>query len=464
LVGDIAKDQGRDAWDVLCDIAVADELNTSFGSPTPPESVEDWKARAQVWRDKRAVIGASDAGAHLDLLASFNYATGMLQRAVREREILPLEEAFRSQPFRSLLPPLGEARAKAKRLGLWAPHLPKEWGGLGLPLLAFARISEELGRSPLGHYALNCQAPDIGNMELLLAHGSDEQRERFLRPLAAGDVRSCFAMTEPENAGSNPLAIATSARRDGDDYVLDGHKWFASSADGASFAIVMAVTNPEEHEAHQRASLTVVPTDTPGFRRVRNISVMGGAGEDYFSHAELRFEGCRVPVANRIGAEGEAFRLAQQRLGPGRIHHCMRWVGICERAFEMTCERLARRELRPGEPLAGRQSQQHALADSRAEIDAARLLVLDTAAKIDRDGARAARVEISTIKFFVAGVLQRVLDRAIQAHGALGMTDDTLLAFWYRHERAARIYDGPDEVHKVVVAKRVLKQHGLIVS
>jgi len=376
-------------------------------------------------------------------------------------EILPLEDGFRTGPFRALLPALAQARAKARRLGLWAPHLPKPWGGLGLPLLEFARISEELGRTPLGHYALNCQAPDIGNMELLLSHGSEEQRERFLRPLAGGEIRSCFAMTEPENAGSNPLAIATSARREGDDYLLDGHKWFASSADGAAFAIVMAVTNPEEHEDHERASLILVPTSAPGFVHVRNIPVMGDVGEDYFSHAELRFEGCRVPVANRIGAEGAAFRLAQQRLGPGRIHHCMRWIGICERAFEMTCERLARRELRPGEPLAGRQSLQHALADSRAEIDAARLLVLDAAAKIDREGVRSARIEISTIKFFVAGVLQRVLDRGVQAHGALGMTDDTLLAFWFRHERAARIYDGPDEVHKSVVARHVLKRHGV---
>jgi alkylation response protein AidB-like acyl-CoA dehydrogenase len=379
---------------------------------------------------------------------------------VRE-ELLPLEAAFLSQPFRTLLPGLREKRERAKALGLWTPHLPSEWGGPGLRLPEFARVSEELGRSPIGHYVCNCQAPDIGNMELLLGHGSPEQQRRFLRPLASGEVRSCFAMTEPQHAGSNPLALSTTAVPDGDHYLLNGHKWFASSADGAAFAIVMAVTNVEEDELHERASMILVPTDTPGYRLLRNIPVMGHAGEDYLSHGELRFESCRVPVANRIGAEGEGFRLAQSRLGPGRIHHCMRWIGICERAFEMTCERAARRELRPGEPLAMRQSVAHAIAESRVEIDAARLLVLDAASKIDRIGARAARVEISAIKFFVAGVLQRVLDRALQVHGGLGLTDDTPLAFWFRHERAARIYDGPDEVHKSVVARQVLKPYGV---
>lgn len=376
-------------------------------------------------------------------------------------ELRPLEAAFLQRPFRELLPALGEKRERARALGLWAPQLPETWGGQGLPLVLFARLSEELGRSPLGHYACNCQAPDIGNMELLLGHGSPEQQQRFLLPLARGEVRSCFAMTEPEHAGSNPLALGTTATRDGDHYVLDGHKWFASSADGAAFAVVMAATNPEDDELHERASLILVPTDTPGYRLVRNIPVMGHAGEDYPSHGELLFVGCRVPVANRIGAEGEGFRLAQSRLGPGRIHHCMRWIGICERALEMTCARAATRELRPGEPLATRQAVAHGIAESRVEIDAARLLVLDAAARIDAAGARAARTSISGIKFFVAGVLQRVLDRAVQVHGALGLTDDTPLAYWFRHERAARIYDGPDEVHKSVVARQVLKPYGV---
>jgi alkylation response protein AidB-like acyl-CoA dehydrogenase len=345
-------------------------------------------------------------------------------------------------------------------LGLWTPHLPRELGGLGLGLSAFARVSEELGRSPLGHYVFNCAAPDIGNMELLLAHGSQEQRERFLAPLARGELRSCFSMCEPENPGSNPVLLSTTAVREGGDYVVRGRKWFTSSADGAAFAIVMAVTNPEAG-AHARASLLIVPTDAPGFERLRNISVMGHAGEDYFSHAEIVYDGCRVPESNRIGPEGAGFALAQERLGPGRIHHCMRWIGVAERALEMACERAARREIAPGRLLASRQAVQHALADSRAEIDAARLLVLDTAARIDRDGARAARVAVSAIKFFVANVLDRVLDRAVQVHGALGLTDDTILSFWMRVERAARIYDGPDEVHKSVVAREMLKRYGV---
>ena len=382
-------------------------------------------------------------------------------RAFIRDEVIPLERALLAQGFRAVLPALEEARRRVKSLGLWAPSMPPGYGGLGLPLREFACVSEELGRSPLGHYVFNCQAPDIGNMEVLLAHGTPEQTERFLRPLANGEVRSCFAMTEPEHAGSNPVWLSATAVKDGGDYVVDGHKWFISSAEGAAFAIVMAITNPDAPKMHQRASQIIVPAGTPGFRIVRNIPVMGDTGSDWMSHAEVRFESCRVPQSNRLGEEGRGFALAQERLGPGRVHHCMRWIGICERAFDMTCHHAAARELAPGKPLAAQQSIQNWIAESRAEIDASRLMVLDTAEKIDREGASAARVEISTIKFFVAGVLQRVLDRAVQTHGALGMTDDTVLAFWYRHERAARIYDGPDEVHKSVVARHVLKQYGI---
>jgi alkylation response protein AidB-like acyl-CoA dehydrogenase len=372
----------------------------------------------------------------------------------------PLEERLLREPFRALLPAVAEARERVKAAGMWAPHLPRELGGLGLPLLDFAHVSEALGRSPLGHLVFNCQAPDVGNMELLHAHGTPEQQRRWLAPLAAGDIRSCFSMTEPGHAGSNPVWLSTTAVRDGGDYVITGRKWFTSSADGAAFAIMMAVTDPAAEKAHARASMIIVPADTPGFRIVRNIPVMGDAGEDYFSHAEIAYEGCRVPVENRIGPEGAGFLLAQERLGPGRIHHCMRWIGVAERAFELMCRRAVDRELAPGEPLAAKQSVQHAIADSRAEIDAARLLTLDAAARIDAHGARASRVAISTIKFYVAGVLQRVLDRAVQLHGALGMTDDLPLSWWYRHERGARIYDGPDEVHKSLVAREVLKGFG----
>ncbi|WP_420125323.1 acyl-CoA dehydrogenase family protein [Longimicrobium sp.] len=379
-------------------------------------------------------------------------------------ELIPLEDGLRAGGFADLVPALEEKRRRVKELGLWAPFLPEALGGLGMSLTEYARVSEELGWSMLGHYSFNCQAPDVGNMELLMHHGSDDQRARWLGPLASGQIRSCFSMTEPEHAGSNPIHLGTTAVRDGDEYVINGHKWFTSSAEGSAFAIVMAVTNPDARRPHERASQIIVPTDTPGFRLVRNISIMGEAGEGYFSHAEVTYEECRVPVANLIGAEGSGFRLAQERLGPGRIHHCMRWIGIAERAFDLMCRRAAERELAPGEPLGSKQAVQHWIAESRAEIHASRLMVLDAAERIDREGAPAARVDISLIKFFVASVLQRVIDRAIQTHGALGLTDDTPLASMARHERAARIYDGPDEVHKSVVAREILRGYGVSVA
>jgi len=384
-------------------------------------------------------------------------------RAIVREGVVLLEPDFLAGGMAAIAPRLDALRQRVREEGLLAPHLPAAYGGAGLPLAVFGRLSEELGWSPLGHYVFNCQAPDVGNMELLLHHGSAEQKERFLRPLAAGTIRSCFAMTEPDRAGSNPVWLGTTARADGGDYVIDGRKWFASAADGAAFAIVMAVTAPEA-PPHRRASMLLVPTETPGYRLVRNIPVMGDAGAGYFSHGEVAFEGCRVPATALIGAPGAGFALAQERLGPGRIHHCLRWVGVCERALHMTCERAARRELAPGVRLASKQAVQHAIADSRAEIDAARLLVLRTAERIDAEGARAARAEVSLIKFFVAGVLDRVLDRAVQVHGALGLTEDTILSFWYRHERAARIYDGPDEVHKSALARHVLRSYGVDVE
>jgi acyl-CoA dehydrogenase len=374
-------------------------------------------------------------------------------------EVYPLESDFLRRPFRELTPVLNEKRERVKAMGLWAPHLPNDQGGLGLTLSEFALVSEELGRTPMGHYLFNCQAPDIGNMEILMAHGTAEQKEKYFDPLARGEVRSCFSMTEPEHAGSNPTWMSTTAVKDGNDYVINGHKWFTSSAEGASFAIVMAVTDPSAVNPYKRASQIIVPIPTPGFELVRNISVMGDEGSDYASHAEVRYENCRVPQDNLLGDEGEGFAIAQERLGPGRIHHCMRWIGICERAFDLMCSYALRRQLSPGVFLAGKQNVQEWIAESRAEIKAARLLVLQTAHDIDREGAAKVREDISLIKFFVAGVLQRVLDRAIQVHGALGLTDATLLSYWYRHERGARIYDGPDEVHKIVVARSVLRRY-----
>ncbi|MDX1612674.1 MAG: acyl-CoA dehydrogenase family protein [Candidatus Promineifilaceae bacterium] len=381
-----------------------------------------------------------------------------------EEQVYPLEEGFRRRPLDELMPLLEQKRQRVKDLGLWAPHLSPDLGGLGLSLTEFAHVSELLGRSPLGHYLFNCQAPDIGNMEILHLHGNAEQHEHFLRPLIHGDVRSCFAMTEPEHAGSNPLWLSTSATKAGNHYLINGHKWFVSSADGAAFAVVMAITNPGADSPYRRASQILVPLDTPGVIPVRRIPIMGHAGAGYFSHSELRFEQCRVPQENLLGEEGAGFAIAQERLGPGRIHHGMRWIGICERALALMCARAANRALAPDKLLASRQAVQHWIAESKAEIYGARLMVLDTAAKIDREGQRAARVEISLIKFHVAGVLQRVIDRAIQVHGGLGVTDDTLLSHWYRHERAARIYDGPDEVHKSVVARRLLREYGVNIS
>ncbi len=380
-------------------------------------------------------------------------------RTIVTNDILPLESAYLQGSFRVVEPALKSLREQVKQQGLWAPHLPEHDGGLGLTLTEFGQVSEELGRSPLGHYVFNCQAPDIGNMELLHQFATPKQRECWLEPLMRGDIRSCFSMTEPEFAGSNPVNMATTAVHDGDDYVINGHKWFTSSADGAAFAIVMAVTNPEA-PPHKRASMIIVPVNTPGFHLVRNIRIMGEEGDSYASHAEISYENCRVPASNLIGEEGKGFELAQLRLGPGRIHHCMRFVGICERAFDMMCSYAVKRELAPGKPLAGKQIIQDWIAESRAEIDAARLMVLHTAHGIDANGAPAMRQQISTIKFFVANVLHRVVDRAIQVHGALGITDDTVLSYWYRHERGARIYDGADEVHKSSLARHILKGYG----
>jgi acyl-CoA dehydrogenase len=386
--------------------------------------------------------------------------TAAVRRFVDE-EVLPVERRVLEGGFGAAGAEIERLRGRVREMGLLAPHMPREWGGGGLSLVDFAPLSEVLGRSVIGHFVFNVQAPDAGNMELLLHHGTDEQRERWLRPLVAGEIRSCFGMTEPEFPGSNPVWMGTTARREGDDYVLDGHKWFTSSADGAVFCIVMAVTDPAAPSPYARASQILVPVEAPGFEIVQNLPVMGERGEGWMSHGEVRLEGVRVPVANRIGAEGAGFTLAQERLGPGRIHHCMRWLGICERAFDLMCGRAAARLLAPGRPLGSRQIVQEWIAESRAEIDAARLLVLRTAWRIDREGAAAARDDVSLIKFHTAGVLQRVLDRAIQTHGALGLTEQTPLAFWWRHERGARIYDGADEVHKTSAARRILERYGM---
>ena len=375
-----------------------------------------------------------------------------------EKELIPLEPIFLAKPTSELLPLLAEKRRLVKQMELWAPNHPREYGGMGLDLMEHALVSESLGRSPLGHYTFGCQAPDAGNIEILHQFGSDEQKDRYLQSLVEGRIRSCFSMTEVELPGSNPVMMDTTAVKDGDDYVINGQKWYSSSADGSEFAIVMAVTNPEAGP-YLQASMIIVPTDTPGFNLVRNIPVMGHAGADYFSHGEILYQNCRVPQSNLLGPEGHGFVIAQERLGPGRIHHCMRWIGICNRAFDLMVARARDRVIAPGKRLAAKQIIQSWIGECAADIQAARLMVLHAAWRIETVGKKEARKEISLIKFVVANVMQKVIDRALQVHGGLGMTDDTILAFFYRHERAARIYDGADEVHKISVAKRILKEY-----
>jgi acyl-CoA dehydrogenase len=380
-------------------------------------------------------------------------------REFMQREVIPLENEMLFGDESALAAGVAKAQAKVKQMGLWAPNHPVEFGGLGLSMVDHGLFAEAVGRSPLGMSVFGTAAPDAGNIEILHTYASAEQRDQWLRPLVAGEIRSCFSMTEPLTAGSNPVLLETTAVREGDEYVINGQKWFTSSADGAAFAIVMAVTDPQA-PPHQRASMIIVPTDTPGFHLVRNVSVMGHSGSGHASHAEVIYQGCRVPAANLLGPEGHGFVIAQDRLGPGRIHHCMRWLGIAQRAWEMMCERANERVIDVGGgTLADKQVIQHWAAEMYAKIQGARLQVLHAAWRIDREGASAARDDIAAIKFVVANTMLEAIDKAIQVHGALGVTDDTILAYWYRHERAARIYDGADEVHKTSLGRRLLRQH-----
>jgi alkylation response protein AidB-like acyl-CoA dehydrogenase len=379
-------------------------------------------------------------------------------RRFMDAEVLPLEgrEHWRLEVGGPAYPAAIRAvQQKAKGLGYWAFHLPRDAGGAGIPFMYYVLVNELLGRSPLAPVCVGSQAPDSGNAEILWKHGSAEQKARWLAPLVAGDIRSCFSMTEPEVAGSDPRLLRTTAVRDGDHYVINGHKWFTSGAHGASFAIVMALTNPENPSPYLRFSQIIVPTDTPGFRIERGVPVMGDTDNH---HAEIRYEDCRVPVTNRLGDEGTGFVIAQERLGPGRIHHCMRWLGMAERAFEMMCRYATQREMF-GSTLARKANIQDWVAECRAEIQAARLMTLHAAWTIDTEGPQAARDEIALIKFHGARMLHLVVDRAIQVYGAAGATEDHILSHFYRQARLARIYDGPDEVHKMTVARRILARY-----
>ncbi len=372
----------------------------------------------------------------------------------REREIMTAldDEVAPGVPYPQNLVAV---REKAKAEGLWNLFMPDERFGPGLKNWEYGLICEELGRSPVAApMAFNCAAPDTGNMEILAEHGTDAQKERWLEPALEGQIRTCFSMTEPEVAGSDPTLLQASARLDGDEWVVDGHKWFTSGAMGASLAIAMVVTDPDA-PPYNRASMICVPTDAAGFELVRPLSVMGherGPG-----HCEIRYTECRVPADSLLGERGAGFKIAQDRLGPGRIHHCMRAIGTAERALEMMCRRANEREAFGG-PLADKQFVQEAIAASRMEIDQARLLTLYAAWKMDTEGKRAARQSISAIKVVAANMVMDVLDRAIQIHGSLGMTDDTPLASLWRFSRMLRLADGPDEVHKMVLARRELNR------
>ena len=386
----------------------------------------------------------------------FEEKLAWMREFVKE-EIWPLEvlEIDDEATFRRLI---GERQREVKARGLWAAHLPPELGGQGFGQVKLGLMHEILGSSMWAPICFGNQAPDSGNSEILALAGTPEQKERYLHPLLEGKLRSAFSMTEPETAGSDPTLLQTRAELVGDEWVINGHKWFTSNGVIADFLIAMVITDPD-NGVYERASMIIVPKGTPGLEVVRNVPTMAGSHERWgYGHAEVFYRDVRVPATNILGKRGQGFLLAQQRLGPGRIHHCMRWLGQARRAFDMLCERALSREAFGG-PLAKKQTIQNWIADSAAEMAAARLLTLHAAWVMDTKGVEAARKEISIIKFYGAKVLHDVIDRAIQIHGALGYSSDLPLEEMYRHARAARIYDGPDEVHRVTVSRLTLREY-----
>jgi len=384
---------------------------------------------------------------HLDWMRNF----------VRE-EIWPLETLVGRLDQAALDRIYAPLQEQVKARGLWAAHLPPDLGGQGFGQVKLGLMHEILGTSPWAPNAFGNQAPDSGNSEILALAGTPEQKERWLHPLLAGDLKSAFSMTEPETPGSDPTQLVSRAVRDGDEWVINGHKWFSSNASIADFLIVMVVTDPEAR-SHQRASMIIVPTDTPGVNILRDVPTMEHP-EEHFGrlggHAEILYEDVRVPYDSLLGGEGAGFLIAQHRLVPGRIHHCMRWLGVAERAFDMLCERSLSRRAH-GTLLAEKQTVQNWIADSAAQMQAARLMTLHAAWKMDTQGASAARQDVSLIKFFGAQVLHDVIDRALQIHGSLGYSTDLPLEQMYRFARGARFYDGPDEVHRQSVARQILR-------
>ena len=376
-------------------------------------------------------------------------------------EIIPLEDLDApEETFEKIMAPL---KKEVRRQGLWAVHLPPELGGGGFGQVKLGLMHEILGQTPRAPVVFGNNAPDSGNAELLALGGTEQQKRDWMEPLLAGEMRSAFSMTEPEVAGSDPKLLRTRATRDGDEWVIEGHKWFTSNGSRANFLITMAVTDPEVHP-YSGSSMFIVPTDSPGLNIVRDVPVMSDpdhkTGEPG-GHAEVLYEKCRIPYENVVGGEagiGQGFVLAQKRLGPGRIHHAMRWLGISKRAFDMMCERAVSR-FSHGSLLSEKQMVQDWVATCRAEMQAARLLTLHAAWKMDKVGASNAREEIAVIKFYGAAVLYNVIDRALQVHGALGFSTDMPLERMYRGARAARLVDGADEVHKQTLARHILKNY-----
>jgi acyl-CoA dehydrogenase len=378
---------------------------------------------------------------------------------VRE-EIWPIEaiaDEIAQPELDRLLAPVKE---RVKERGLWAAHLPPDLGGQGFGQVKLGLMNEILGTSIYAPPAFGCQAPDSGNSEILALAGTDEQKERWLYPLLAGELRSAFSMTEPETPGSDPTQLQTRAMRDADGYVLTGHKWFTSNGSIANFLIVMAVTDPDA-KPHERASMFIVPVDTPGVNLVRDVPNMEHPQQHFGmlgGHTEIVYDDVRLGHDALLGKDGEGFLIAQHRLVPGRIHHCMRWLGVARRAFDMLCERAVYRPVRGG-LLRDKQTVQNWIADSAAQMQAARLMTLHAAWKIDTYGSSAARMDVSLIKVFGAQVLHDVVDRALQIHGGLGYSTDMPLETLYRYARHARFVDGADEVHRESVARQILRAY-----
>jgi acyl-CoA dehydrogenase len=380
--------------------------------------------------------------------------------------VYPAEPRFREEVHSSenqwgTPPVIEELKVEARSRGLWNLFLPRthEYGA-GLTNLQYAPLAEITGRSVwIAPEAINCSAPDTGNMELLSLFGSDEQQRRWLEPLLEGRIRSAFSMTEPEVASSDATNIATTIERDGDEYVINGRKWWSSGAMSprCELLIVMGVTDPDA-ERHRRQSMILVPTETPGVEIRRSTSVFGYDDGPHGGHAEIVYRDVRVPVSNLLGEEGDGFRIAQERLGPGRIHHCMRAIGMAERALEMMCERTASRSTF-GRPIIDQGVVQHWIAESRIRIEQARLLILKTAWLMDTVGNKGARIEVSAIKVSAPEVAKWVIDRAIQAYGGAGVSQDTMLAELYGVARILQLADGPDEVHRMAIARRETRRY-----